>query len=324
MRRILITRRVPQEVFSRLSKHFDVEMNTEDTVWSSSELAARLPGIWGCFTFLSERIDGAFVDSLPSKDLKVISQMAVGTNNLNIEELKQRGIVVSNTPDVLTECTADLAFSLLMATARRLTEAETFLREGKWSKWSFDLLCGKDVFGAKIGVVGAGAIGRAVIRRATRGFQMQARYFNRNQLDIQIEKDHNMQFEPNLDELLSWADFIVLTVPYTKETHHLIGKSELLKMRTDSILINVARGGVIDDSALVDALCENRIGGAGLDVFENEPQVNPGLLKLRSKVVLTPHIGSATLKTRTKMANVAADNLISFHERGELINLVMP
>jgi gluconate 2-dehydrogenase len=226
-------------------------------------------------------------------------------------------VQATNTPDVLTETTADFGFALLMATARRLTESEHFLRAGKWTKWRYDMFAGAEVHGSTLGIMGMGRIGQGIARRAAHGFGMQVIYHNRSRLSPDLEAQCKARYVSK-QELLQTADHVMLVVPYSPESHHTIGAAELAQMKPTATLVNIARGGIVDDAALAQALKDRRIAGAGLDVFEGEPQVHPELLKLQN-VVLTPHIASATVKTRMAMAQLAADNLIAYLIRGQAL-----
>jgi gluconate 2-dehydrogenase len=241
--------------------------------------------------------------------LKVVANMAVGYNNFDVAVCTARGVLCTNTPDVLTETTADFGFALMMAAARRMTESEHFLRRGEWSKWSYQMFSGSDVHGATLGILGMGRIGQAIARRGAHGFGMRVIYHNRSRLSADVEAACKASYVAK-DELLRECDHLVIVVPYSREAHHVIGAAELAAMKRSATLTNIARGGIVDDAALAKALAEGRIAAAGLDVFEGEPKVHPDLLAL-SNVVLTPHIASATVATRRAMADLAADNLIA-------------
>ena len=234
---------------------------------------------------------------------------SVGYNNIDLDACTARGVLVSNTPDVLTETTADFGFALMMATARRITESEHFLRAGLWTKWSFDMFAGAEVHGTTLGVLGMGRIGQAIARRGALGFGMRVVYHNRSRLDAAIEQQLGARWVGKV-ELLREADHLVIVVPYSPQSHHLIGASDLALMKPTATLTNIARGGVVDDAALAAALRDRLIAAAGLDVFEGEPRVHPDLLAVPN-VVLTPHIASASVATRRAMAHLAADNLIA-------------
>jgi gluconate 2-dehydrogenase len=304
---VLVARATYPETIERLRTHFDVESNPDDVVWSRAELSARLDGKAGAITTGSERIDGAVLDAHPQ--LRVVANMAVGYNNLDIDAFDARGVLATNTPDVLTETTADFGFALMMAAARRMAESERWLREGRWTKWRFDLFAGSDVHGATLGILGMGRIGQAIARRGALGFGMRVVYHNRSRLPEAQEAPIGARWVDKAT-LLREADHLVLVLPYSASSHHAIGAAELAQMKPTATLTNVARGGIVDDVALAQALRERRIAAAALDVFEGEPSVHPGLLEVPN-VVLTPHIASATERTRRAMADLAADNLIA-------------
>lgn len=305
--KILITRAVFPEVIEHLSQHFDVESNQSDEAFSDAELCRRLQGKAGVYASSTTLLSGDLIRSAP--DLRAICNMAVGYNNIDIAAATAAGVMVTNTPDVLNETTADFGWTLLMATARRVTESERFLRAGLWKKWTYDDFMGVDVHGSTLGIIGMGRIGQAVARRSM-GFNMKVIYHNRSRLAPELEAEANHARYVAREELLRSADHVMLVLPYSKASHHLIGATELSMMKPTATLINIARGGIVDDAALIDALKAGKIAAAGLDVFENEPALNPGFLGL-SNVVLTPHIGSASGPTRRAMADCAADNLIA-------------
>ncbi len=302
MQPISITRRIFDDQLAALNTTFSVTSNQPDQLFAAPALAAHLQAAQGALVCVTERIDAALLDACPK--LKVVSQIAVGFNNIDVDACTARGVMVTNTPGVLTETTADTAWALLMATARKIPASEQWLRQGAWTHWALDQWLGKDVHGATLGIVGMGRIGSAIARRA-RGFGMQISYFNRSPAGNETELGATRL---ELDALLGQSDFVVLVVPYSEATHHLIGARELALMKPDAILINIARGGVVDDAALIDELQAKRIGGAGLDVFENEPQFDKRFLHL-DNTVLTPHIGSGSLATRRAMSQLAIDNL---------------
>jgi glyoxylate/hydroxypyruvate/2-ketogluconate reductase len=306
--KILIARAIFPEVIDRLKQHFEVESNQGDDVPSKSQLIEKLRGKYGVLTTGSERIDAEVLAACP--DLKICANMAVGYNNFDLSAMTAAGVVATNAPDVLTETTADFGFALLMATARRITESEHYLRAGQWKKWSFDMFAGSDIHGSTLGILGMGRIGQGIAKRGAHGFGMKVVYHNRTQLSRALEAECKAKYVSKT-ELLQSADHVVLVVPYSPESHHTIGAAELALMKPTATLVNIARGGIVDDAALAACLREKRIAGAGLDVFEGEPAVHPDLLTVPN-VVLTPHIASATLPTRLAMANLAADNLISF------------
>jgi len=319
--RVLVTRAVFPETIDKLKQHFDVEANTDDAEWSSEELIRRLQGKQGAFTTGSVKIDEALLAACP--DLKICANMAVGYNNFDVDAMARHGVMATNAPDVLTETTADFGFALLMATARRITESEHFLRRGEWKKWSYDMFAGSDVHGSTLGILGMGRIGQGIARRGALGFGMKVIYHNRSRLDAAIESELRASYVSK-EELLKSADHLVLVLPYSPAAHHAIGAAELKQMKPTATLVNLARGGIVDDAALAEALRDRTIAAAGLDVFEGEPAVNPALLTVPN-VVLTPHIASATIPTRRAMADLAADNLISFlGGNGALTPIVSP
>jgi len=310
---ILVARAIFPEVLQSLSQVFEVESNQADEVWSASELTRRMQGKVGALTTGSDRIDAALLQANPQ--LKIVANMAVGYNNFDLPAMTAAGVVASNTPDVLTETTADFGFALLMATARRVTESEHYLRAGLWTKWSYDMFAGAEVHGSTIGILGMGRIGQGIARRAAHGFGMHVIYHNRSRLSAEMEADCKAHYVSKA-ELLKTADHVMLVMPYSAESHHTIGAAELAQMKPTATLVNIARGGIVDDAALALALREKRIAAAGLDVFEDEPKVHPDLLTVPN-VVLTPHIASSSIPTRLAMANLAADNLISFFTKGK-------
>ena len=304
---ILVARAVFPEVVARLREHLDVVDNPGDTIYTPAELIAHLQGKQGAITTGSERISAELLAACP--DLRVVSNVAVGYNNFDIAACTAHGVLATNTPDVLTETTADFGFALMMATARRMAESERFLRRGEWTRWSYDMFTGGDVHGATLGILGMGRIGQAIARRGALGFGMPVIYHNRSRLPAETEAALQARYVSKA-ELLAQADHLVLVLPYSAESHHAIGAAELAQMKPTATLTNIARGGIVDDAALAVALRERRIAAAGLDVFEGEPSVHPDLLTVPN-VVLTPHIASATVATRKAMANLAADNLIA-------------
>ena len=271
--RILLTRAIFPQVFERLSAHFEVEANPTDDLWDRAELLRRLQGKIGVFTTGVERIDAALLAQCP--DLKICANMTVGYNNFDLEAMTTAGVLGTNAPDVLTETTADFGFALLMATARRVTESEHFLRAGQWTRWSYDMFSGAEVHGSTLGILGMGRIGQAIARRGALGFGMQVIYHNRSALSAA------------------------------------------------ATLINIARGGIVDDAALAQALKNRVIAAAGLDVYEGEPSVHPDLLTVPN-VVLTPHIASATEGTRRAMADLAVDNLVGYLVNGRAVTPLNP
>lgn len=302
---VLVARRVFPEVLARLRAHLEVVVNEADDVWSSDELIRRLQGRSGVLVTAGERIDRALLEACPS--LRVVATMTVGYDHIDVAACTERGVRVTHTPDVLTETTADFGFALLLAAARRVTESEHFLRSGAWSRWAPDFFVGAEVHGTTLGVLGMGRIGRAIARRGALGFGMKVLYHNRTRLDPALEGPLGAKWV-EFDTLLSQADHLVVVVPGAAGTRHLVGETELARMKSTATLVNIARGGVVDDRALATALQGGRLAAAGLDVFEGEPKVCAELLAC-SNVVLTPHIASASVATRQAMAQLAADNL---------------
>ncbi len=304
---ILIARAVFPEAVARLREHFEVEINADDAEWSAQELSQRAHGKVGVLGTSVEPYGAALLDANPQ--LRAVCLMTVGYNNVDVPACSARGVLVTNAPGVLTETTADLGFALMMATARRMSEAERFLRAGRWTKWSHDLLVGSDIHGATLGILGMGRIGQAIARRGALGFGMQVIYHNRSRLSAADEAPLGARWVDKAT-LLRESDHVVLVLPYTPQNRHAIGAGELAQMKPSATLTNVARGGIVDDAALAQALRDRRIAAAGLDVFDGEPNVHPALLELPN-VVLLPHIGSATEATRRRMVGLAADNLIA-------------
>ena len=308
--KLLITRRVYDPVLDSLSGAFDIQHNQDkDEPLTKPDLIQKLADKDYLLSTVVDRIDEEVLAAAPG--LKCIASGAVGTNNIDLKACADRGIAVTNTPDVLTETTADFAWALLMATARRLTEAEQYLRQGQWKGWSFDQLTGVDVYGSTLGILGMGLIGSAIARRA-QGFGMTVLYHNRRPASDEARARYVEK-----DVLFKESDFVVLVVPYSPKTHHIVAAKELALMKTSACLVNIARGGVVDDKALVQALQSGSIRAAGLDVFEGEPALDPGFLPL-SNVVLTPHIASSTRATRGAMMQLAADNLLA-HAQGRAL-----
>lgn len=304
--KVLVTREVFDETLELLGRHFDVESNQADTPLPPDDLARRLADKAGALTTLTDRVDESLLGKCPR--LKAVCNIAVGFNNFDLKACTAHGAMVTNTPGVLDAATADFTWALILATARRLTEAEAWLRAGQWHGWKVKQFLGMDVHGATLGIVGMGHIGQAVALRAA-GFDMNVLYYNRKRIAPELERECRATYVP-FDELLARADIVTLHTPYSPETHHLIGAAQLSKMKPTAILIHAARGGVVDDIALIEALKQKKIAAAGLDVFENKPKFNPEFLKL-ANVVLAPHIASATVSTRRNMTMLAAKNLVA-------------
>lgn len=310
--KVLVASAIFPSIIERLRQHFEVQDCSNETLpLSPQRLKELLADKHGAFLSGSQRIDADVLRDAPH--LKIVSNMSVGYNNLDIEALQAAGVVGTNAPGVLTETTADFGFALLMATARRITESEHYLRAGKWQQWSYETLLGSDIHGATLGIIGMGRIGQAIAKRGVHGFGMDLIYHNRSRLDADTESSLNARYASTKEEVLREADHVVLVLPFTPEAYHLIGAAEIALMKPTATLINIARGGIVDDVALAAALKDKRIAAAGLDVFENEPQLAKELLEV-DNVVLTPHIASATRPTRLAMANLAVDNLVSFFE----------
>jgi gluconate 2-dehydrogenase len=304
--KILVTREVFDDTLDYLRGHCTVIDNQADVPYAPQALAAALAGCEGLMCALTDRVDAALLAAAPQ--LKAVANIAVGYNNIDVAACTARGVIATNTPGVLDDSTADLAWALMLGTARRITEVERRIRAGEWTGWRLKQWLGVDVHHATLGIVGMGRIGQAIARRAL-GFEMKVIYHNRQRLAPALEARCNAAYA-TLDELLAQSDFVVLQVPYSAQTHHLIGAAQIAKMKPGAILINSTRGGVVDDAALVDALRHGRLRGAGLDVYEHEPQLHPGFLGL-DNVVLAPHIGSSTEATRRAMAMLAARNLVA-------------
>ena len=303
---ILVTREVFDDTLAFLAQSCEVESNQGDTPFSPDEMARRLADKEGMVCCLTDVIDAKLLDAAPK--LKAVANVAVGYNNIDVAACTAHGVMVTNTPGVLDDSTADFAWALLLAAARRVAELDATIRAGNWTHWQLKQWMGVDIQGATLGIIGMGRIGQAIAKRAG-GFDMPVLYCNRTRLAPDVEKRLNAAWVSKA-ELLSRADFVVLQLPYSKETHHLIGAKELAQMKPSAILINTARGGVVDDAALVEALGAGRIRAAGLDVFEGEPRLHPGFLALKN-AVLAPHVASSTEATRARMAMTAARNLVA-------------
>ncbi len=321
---ILITQKVPEPAYSLLEKVGRLDVNRQEgQIWSYEELRRRAPGHDYLFCLLTDTINAQLLEACASATprLKLIANMAVGFNNIDLAVASRLGIAVTNTPGVLDDTTADLAFGLLLATARRIGEAERYLRAGKFTGWGPLLFCGAEVHHSTLGIIGAGRIGKRMARRA-QGFDMQVLYYNRHRLSPEEEQAHHLTYT-DLTELLQRADFVSLHIPYSSESHHLLDAEALSLMKPTAILINTARGAIVDEKALVHALQAGQIAGAGLDVFEHEPDIEQDLLHME-QVVLVPHIGSASLQTRTQMALMAAENISAHIQGKQPANLLNP
>ena len=302
--KILVTRRIPENGLAILEEHFSVDLNRDDRDLTQRELLKRLDGAFGVVAMLGNRFDAGFISKLET--VRVISDFAVGYNNVDVGAATAKGIAVTNTPGVLTEATADMVFGLLLAVARRIAEGDRLVRAGKFKGWTPMMMLGREVSGKTIGIIGAGRIGAAVASRA-KGFGMRILYHshrNNSYMDMLGAASVTQ------DKLLKESDFVSLNVPLNDETRGLIGKKELKMMKPTAMLVNTARGEVVDEPALIHVLKNKKIAGAGLDVYVNEPKINPEFLKL-DNVVLAPHLGSATFETRAKMAELAALNAVA-------------
>jgi glyoxylate reductase len=302
----LITKRIYPEAVDLLREHCEVDYEATDDGLAAEQLLERVRGKQAVVSQLTDKFDAAVIQKL--EGIRIIANVAVGYDNVDIAAATRAGILVSNTPDVLTETTADFAFALLMAAARRVVEAHQFLHDGKWRKWAIDLLVGQDIHHRTLGIFGMGRIGQAVARRA-RGFSMRVLYHDAARASSALEKELGLEFV-TAEELLREADFVSLHVPLLDSTRHLIGEAQLRRMKPTAILVNTSRGPVVDEAALAEALVNGVIAGAGLDVFEREPQVHPLLLKL-PQVVTAPHIASASVDTRRRMSMLAAENAVA-------------
>ncbi|MET0893431.1 MAG: D-glycerate dehydrogenase [Pseudoxanthomonas sp.] len=309
--RVWVSQPLFDDVVARLGEYFEVVSTREVTEYSPAQIAEALSRSDGALVTLNERIGNEQIAGAPR--LRAIANVGVGYNNLDIPALARAGIVATNTPEVLTETTADFGFALMMAAARRITEAERWLREGQWRQWSFQAMLGADLHGSTLGVLGMGRIGQGIARRAS-GFDMKVLYHNRSRLPEAVEREARASYV-DFDTLLGQADHLVLALPYSQDSRHVIDARALAKMKSTATLVNIARGGIVDEDALADALAAGRLAAAGLDVFEGEPLINPRLLAL-GNVVLTPHIASGSLATRRAMVALAVDNLIAAMGQG--------
>jgi glyoxylate reductase len=298
---IFVTRTLPSSVIARLESVGNVEVFAGDGVITPQELQKAVVGKHGLVTMLTEQVDGALLDA--GKDLKVVANVAVGYNNIDVPAARARGVIVTNTPDVLTESVADFTWALILAITRRLSEGERVVRRGEWKGWAFDYMLGTDLRGKQLGLVGLGRIASAVAARAS-VFGVRVAYSSRS--DRNLPGAERM----SLDQLLNTSDIVSLHVPLTPETRHLIDKKALTRMKRSAYLINTARGPVVDEEALAWALQQRLLAGAALDVYEQEPTIHPDLLPLEN-VLLVPHLGSGTTETRTAMATLAADNVVA-------------
>ncbi len=317
--KIVVTREVFDETLEYLGRHFEVVANQEDRRHSRDELIALLQGAAGAQTSGTDRIDGELLDRCPG--LRAVCNTAVGYNNIDLDACTARGVMATNTPGVLDDSVADYTMGLVIATCRRIGEGERYLRAGQWTGTYLKQTLGQDVHGATLGLFGFGRIGQAIAKRA-RGFDMNILYHSRSRAAAEAERPFDARYVSK-EALLREADIVLLILPYTPETHHYIGAKELSMMKRSAVLINMARGGIVDDAALIEALKKKTIWAAGLDVFENEPRLNPGFLALEN-AVLSPHIASASEPTRKAMAMTAAKNLVAALTGGAPPNLLNP
>ena len=316
MKKILITRKLLQSNEEKASKNFDVKLNSNDELYSQTKLIELSKGCDGILTSITDKIDEETINKLPDT-VKIISNFAVGFGNIDLETAKKRSIIVTNTPDVLTDATAEIAMLLILGAARRVSEGIKSVKDKNW-KWSTDFLMGKQLEGSKLGILGMGRIGRAVASRA-KAFGMQIHYRNRSRLKADLEA--GATYHESIQSLFSVSDILSINCPATPETKNIINKKTLEFFPTGAIITNSARGDMIDDEALVQALINRRIYAVGLDVYKGEPNIYPGYLNQKNVFIL-PHLGSATKKTRTAMGNLAIDNIVEFFDKGSCKNRV--
>ena len=316
MKKILITRKLIKSSEDYASKVFQVKLNKEDQLLTTDELISKSSDCDGILSAITDKLDANIISKLSNK-IKIISNFAVGFGNIDIEAAKKKNIVVTNTPDVLTDATAEIAMLILLGAARRAKEGMESVSKKNW-KWSADFLMGKQLTGSRLGILGMGRIGRAVANRA-RSFGMKIHYFNRSRLEKNLEKDST--YHESLKSLLSVSDFFSINCPATKETKHIINNKTINHFPAGAVIVNSARGDMIDDDAMVEALKNGKIFSLGLDVYNGEPNIHPEYLTL-SNVFVLPHIGSSTVKTRTAMADLAVSNIEEFFKTGKCRNKV--
>ncbi len=308
MEKVLVTRNIPQNGLDLLKKEFDVYVNPHDRNMTKDEILDKIGDVFAIIPMVSDKIDKDIIDR--AKKLKIIANYGVGINNVDIEYATKKNIFFTNTPGVLTQSTAELGWALIMACARRIINSDSFTREGKFTGFAPTLMLGKELYGLRIGIIGMGRIGSSIARIARFGFNMEVVYHNRSTSEKELLVDAK---RVELDELLKTSDIIILTTPLNSDSKHLISKREFEIIKKDVVFVNIARGEVVDTSALIDALKQKKLFSCGLDVYENEPDFDKRLLEF-DNCVLLPHIGSATIKTREKMANIVANNIISVYK----------
>ncbi|MBI4639627.1 MAG: D-glycerate dehydrogenase, partial [Candidatus Tectomicrobia bacterium] len=302
---VLVTRQIPEKALNVLKENCEVDLNEPDQTFTAEELKARLQGKVGMVCLITDKISESILEA--GRDLKVVANVAVGYDNIDLKAATRRKIMVTNTPGVLTETTADLAWALILAIGRRIVEGDRYVRAHRWKEWGLQLFLGSDIHGKTLGILGMGRIGQAVAKRGL-GFGMRILYHNRHRLSEEIEKEYRATYVDK-ETLLREADFLSIHVPLNAETTHAISAKDLSLMKPTAYLINTARGPIVHERNLIEALRTGRIAGAGLDVFEEEPKVPEELMELEN-IVLLPHVGSASVETRTKMALMAAENLV--------------
>ncbi len=319
--KVIVTRKLPDPIETRMAELFDVTLNLSDTPMDEEALKAAMAEADVLVPTVTDDIN-ANVIAAAGDQMKLIANFGAGVNHIDVKAAASNGIAVTNTPGVLTEDTADLTMALLLSVPRRLFEGEKILRAGDWSGWTPTFLMGRRIQGKRLGIIGMGRIGRAVARRA-KAFNMAVHYHNRTQLPAEVEGELEATYWSDLDEMLSRMDFVSVNCPLTKETHHLLNRERLKKMQPHAVIINTARGEIINEEALADMLEVGRIAGAGLDVFEAEPEINPKLLEL-DNVVLLPHMGSATVEARTGMGEKVLINIQTFIDGHRPPDRVLP
>lgn len=318
---VVVTRKLPDSVETRMAELFDVRLNLSDHPLDQAALKAAVAEADVLVPTVTDRIDASVIGAR-GKNLKLIANFGAGVDHIDLAAAHSAGLLVSNTPGVLTEDTADLTMALLLSVPRRIFEAEKVLKSGQWQGWSPTFMMGRRITGKRLGIIGMGRIGQAVARRA-RAFGLSVHYVKRTRLPEAVERDLGVTFWPNLDDMLTRMDMVSVNCPLTADTHHLLNRDRLLKMQPHAVLVNTSRGGIVDEDALADLLSVGRIAGAGLDVFEHEPEVNPRLLGLEN-VVLTPHMGSATLEARVAMGEKVLINIQTFVDGHRLPDRVIP